>query len=62
MHTARGIIVPVQVEAVKIYVAASEDAQEKRKTRWNSEIHQNWWFSEFQIPPPPSRVPGLNID
>jgi hypothetical protein len=31
MHTARGIIVAVQVGAVKIYVAASEDAQAKRK-------------------------------
>jgi hypothetical protein len=32
---SRGIIVAVQVGAVKIYVAAVEAAQEKRKTGWN---------------------------
>jgi len=35
-QSSRGIIVAVQVGAVKIYVAASGGAQEKRKTEWNS--------------------------
>jgi len=33
---SRGIIVAVQVGAVKIYVATGEAAQKKRKTVWNS--------------------------
>ncbi len=30
--------------------SSSGGAQEKRKTRWNSRNHQNWWFSNFINP------------
>jgi hypothetical protein len=45
---SRGIIVAVQVGAVKIYVAAVEALRKKRKTGWNSVNHQNnVLFSSF---------------
>jgi hypothetical protein len=40
---SRLIIVVVQIGAVKIYVASSGGAHEKRKKGWNSVNHPNWW-------------------
>jgi hypothetical protein len=37
---------------------SSGGAQEKGKTGWNWVFQQNWWYSEFQPPPPP----GLNAN
>jgi hypothetical protein len=45
---SRGIIVAVQVGAVKIYVAAVEALRKKEKQCETQEI---WWFPEF--PPTP---------
>jgi hypothetical protein len=40
---SRVIIVVVQVGPVEIYVAAVLGRSGKRKHRWNSVYHQNWW-------------------
>jgi len=46
---SRGIIVVLQVGAVKIYVAAVKALRkEEGKPGWNSVYHQNWCFSQFQ--------------
>jgi hypothetical protein len=49
---SRLIIVPVQLGAVKLYVATVEEALgQKRKDRMKLSLpHQFWWFSEFHPP------------
>jgi len=48
---SRGIIVAVQVGAVKIYVAAVEALKKKERQGETQETIKNWWFSEFHPPP-----------
>jgi hypothetical protein len=40
-----GIIVAVEIRAVKIYVVAVEALRKKKKERVKLSNHQNWWFS-----------------
>jgi len=47
---SRGIIVVVQVGAVKIYVATVETLRKKERQGETQKTIKNWWFSKFHPP------------